>query len=112
MDIISPVNLFETRPGVYVIDMGQNMTGWLRCKFRGDHRNSKVHIRYSETLEPDSSLFVANLRSAKPCDTYIFKGMGEEIWEPRFTYHGFRYAGDYRVALYAVEKRVFRHGNP
>lgn len=92
MDIISPVDLFETRPGVYVIDMGQNMTGWLRCKFRGDHRNSKVHIRYSETLEPDSTLFVANLRSAKPCDTYIFKGMGEEIWEPRFTYHGFRYA--------------------
>lgn len=92
MDIISPADLFETRPGVYVIDMGQNMAGWLRCKFRGDTRNSKVQIRYSETLEPDSSLFVANLRSAKPCDTYIFKGLGEEIWEPRFTYHGFRYA--------------------
>lgn len=92
MDIISPADLFETRPGVYVIDMGQNMAGWLRCKFRGDIRNSKVQIRYSETLEPDSSLFVANLRSAKPCDTYIFKGLGEEIWEPRFTCHGFRYA--------------------
>lgn len=92
MDIISPADLFETRPGVYVIDMGQNMAGWLRCKFRGDPRNSKVQIRYSETLEPDSSLFVANLRSAKPCDTYIFKGLGEEIWEPRFTCHGFRYA--------------------
>lgn len=92
MDIISPADLFETRPGVYVIDMGQNMAGWLRCKFRGDTRNSKVQIRYSETLEPDSSLFVANLRSAKPCDTYIFKGLGEEIWEPRFTCHGFRYA--------------------
>lgn len=92
MDVISPVDLFETRPGVYVIDMGQNMVGWLRSKFRGDDRHKQVQIRFAETLAPDSSLFVDNLRTAKPCDTYIFKGLGEEIWEPRFTYHGFRYA--------------------
>lgn len=92
MDVIMPRSLRETRPGVYVLDMGQNMVGWLQSKFRWGKPGQEVKIRFSETLNPDGSLYVANLRSAKCCDTYIFKGLGEETWEPSFTYRGFRYA--------------------
>lgn len=111
MDIISPVNLFETRPGVYVIDMGQNMTGWLRCKFRGDHRNSKVHIRYSETLEPDA-LFCSEPAFSQTLRHIYFQGDGRGNLGTALYLSRFPIRGDYRVALYAVEKRVFRHGNP
>lgn len=89
---IMPKAVRETRPGVYVLDMGQNMVGWLHSKFRGGKPGQVVHIRFAETLNPDGSLYVDNLRSAKPEDVYIFKGIGEESWMPRFTYHGFRYA--------------------
>lgn len=89
---IMPKSIRETAPGVYVLDMGQNMVGWLHAKFRGGKAGQQVRMRFAETLNPDGSLYVANLRSAKPEDVYIFKGVGEESWMPRFTYHGFRYA--------------------
>jgi len=92
MDAIMPQSIRETRKGVYVLDMGQNMVGWLHAKFRGGKPGQEVRIRFAETLNPDGSLYVDNLRSAKPQDIYIFKGIGEESWMPRFTYHGFRYA--------------------
>jgi len=92
MDAIMPQSIRETRKGVYVLDMGQNMVGWLHAKFRSGRPGQEVRIRFAETLNPDGSLYVDNLRSAKPQDVYIFKGTGEESWMPRFTYHGFRYA--------------------
>lgn len=92
MDYVMPQSVMETRRGVYVLDMGQNMVGWLRMKLRGGERGDSVTVRFAETLNPDSTLYVANLRSAKPQDIYIFKGVGEESWQPAFTYHGFRYA--------------------
>ncbi len=42
-------------------------------------------------LNPDGTIYTANLGSAWATDTYVLKGEGEEIWQPRFTYHGFRY---------------------
>jgi alpha-L-rhamnosidase len=92
MDAVTPKSIKETSPGTYVLDMGQNMVGWLHSKFRGGKQGQQVNIRFAETLNPDGSLYIDNLRSAKPQDTYIFKGTGEESWAPRFTYHGFRYA--------------------
>jgi alpha-L-rhamnosidase len=50
-----------------------------------------VSLRYAETLKPDGSLAMANLRGAQVTDSYTLKGTGAETWEPRFTYHGFRY---------------------
>lgn len=92
MDAITPKSIKETRPGVFVLDMGQNMVGWLHSKFRGGKPGQEVNIRFAETLNADGTLYTDNLRSAKPQDTYIFKGTGEESWMPRFTYRGFRYA--------------------
>jgi alpha-L-rhamnosidase len=78
------------KPGVYIFDLGQNMVGWCRLHVKGP-AGTAVHLRHAETLQPDGNLYVANLRHAQCADTYTLKGDGDETYEPRFTYHGFRY---------------------
>lgn len=85
-----PIAIINRRPDAFILDMGQNMTGWLRIQVRGE-RGRVVTLRFAESLNPDSTLYVANLRDAKATDTYTLKGGGEELWEPSFVYHGFRY---------------------
>ena len=87
---ITPPTMTNPRPGMYVFDLGQNISGWVRLRVRG-WRGAQVRIRHAELLYPDGTLNTENLRSARATDTYILKGADEEIYEPRFTYHGFRY---------------------
>ncbi len=84
------VSVTEMEPGKFVFDFGQNLTGWVRLKVEGE-AGTKVTIRHAEVIK-DGKFYVDNLRSAKATDHYILKGDGVETWEPRFTYHGFRYA--------------------
>ena len=88
--MLHPISVTEIKPGVYIFDMGQNMVGWCRLHVSGT-AGTRVALRHAETLKPDGSLYMANLRGAQVTDSYILKGDGEEIWEPRFTTHGFRY---------------------
>ena len=74
----------------FIFDLGQNITGRVRIRLRGE-AGATVRIRHAEVLNPDGSLYTANLRTARATDYYTCKGAGEEIWEPRFTFHGFRY---------------------
>ena len=90
MESFNPVAIKEPKPGVYVIDAGQNMAGWLRIKVKGT-RGQKVVMKFSETLYENGTVNQENLRTAWATDTYIMKGEGVEEWEPRFTYHGFRF---------------------
>jgi len=75
---------------VYIFDLGQNMAGWARLHVAGP-RGTKVRLRFAEILKSDGSLYRDNLRSAEATDTYILRGTGSEVFEPHFTYHGFRY---------------------
>jgi len=109
VESIKPVKITEPEPGVYIFDMGQNMVGWCRLKVAGA-RGTDVWLRHAETLTADGTLYLDNLRSARALDHYVLKGGGPEVWEPRFTYHGFRfvevrgYPG--KPALEAIEGRV------
>jgi len=89
-ETLKPIALKEAQPGVWVFDMGQNMVGWCRLKVSGP-RGTEVRLRHAETLKPDGTLYLDNIRSAKVTDTYTLKGRGTEVYEPRFTYHGFRF---------------------
>jgi len=80
----------EVRPGVYVLDYGQNMAGFARLRLRGK-AGQKLTLRFAEAKNPDGTIYTANLRSARQTDTYTFAGDGVETWEPRFTFHGFQY---------------------
>ena len=88
-----PVNIREIPDIVnprWIFDMGQNMVGWVRLRVCGE-KGTTVSIRYAEVLNPDGTLYTANLRTARNTDHYTLKGGKEEVWEPHFTFHGFRY---------------------
>jgi alpha-L-rhamnosidase len=87
---IAPVRVNEPQPGIYVFDLGQNMVGWCRLRVRGSC-GDEVTLRHAEVLNPDGSIYTDNLRSAKQIERYTLRGEGVEVFEPRFTYHGFRY---------------------
>ena len=87
---IKPVRITEPKPGVYIFDMGQNFAGVIRLKVKGN-TGQTFTLRYAEVLNPDGSLYVTNLRGARCTDRYICASRGNETWEPRFTFHGFRY---------------------
>ena len=76
--------------GVHVYDLGQNMVGHARVKLSGG-AGQTVRIRVAEVLNPDGTLYTANFRSAKATDYYTFATDGAATWEPKFTFHGFRY---------------------
>ncbi|MFD4474946.1 alpha-L-rhamnosidase [Streptomyces sp. NPDC058471] len=87
---ISARKVTEPKPGVFVFDLGQNMVGAVRLAVSGK-AGTKVQLRHAEVLNPDGTVYTTNLRSARATDTYTLKGGGKETYEPRFTFHGFRY---------------------
>ncbi|MCI9843723.1 glycoside hydrolase family 78 protein [Flavobacterium pectinovorum] len=90
MGEVKPISIKATSKGTYILDMGQNMVGWLQLKVKGKS-GDQITMKFAESLQADGSLYIANLRDAKTTDVYILKGEGEEIWEPRFIFHGFRF---------------------
>ncbi|WP_367872286.1 glycoside hydrolase family 78 protein [Luteolibacter sp. Populi] len=88
---IAAVKITQPHPGTQIYDFGQNFSGFVRLKLRA-LAGTSIRLRFGEMLQPDGHLYTENLRSARATDHYICKGGGEEIWEPRFTFHGFRYA--------------------
>jgi alpha-L-rhamnosidase len=88
--ISDPVNNGNFNRVRHIFDLGQNMVG--RIRFKGSApRGTTAIFRFAEVLNADGSLYTTNLRGARATDSYTFKGEGEEVWEPRFTFHGFRY---------------------
>ncbi len=88
---IKPVSMKEHRPGVWIFDLGQNISGVVRLKVKGK-AGDQVVIRYAEMLHADGRMSVENLRCARAVDSYTLKGdSGGEKWTPAFTYHGFQY---------------------
>lgn len=87
---ISARKVSEPKPGVFVFDLGQNMVGAVRLTVSGK-AGTKVRLRHAEVLNPDGTVYTTNLRTARATDTYTLKGGGKETFEPRFTFHGFRY---------------------
>src|SRR5215218_10696923 len=71
-------------------DLGKNMVGWVRLRVEGE-AGTLITLRHAEALNPDGTIYTTNLRSARATDRYVLKGEGEEVYEPRFTFHGFRY---------------------
>jgi alpha-L-rhamnosidase len=87
---LSPKTVTQPKPGVWVFDLGQNMVGSVRLRVDGS-AGQTVRIRHAEVLNPDGTVYTANLRSAQATDYYTLAGSGAEVFEPRFTFHGFRY---------------------
>ena len=90
VDSIVPVSLSNPKPGVYVFDMGQNMSGWVQLRAEGP-AGTQVTMRFAELVHPDGMIDRETIGAAKSRDVYSLMGKGRETYEPHFTYHGFRY---------------------
>ena len=87
---IKPIKILTTPKGETVFDMGQNMVGWVKLTVNGK-KGDQVTLKFAEVLDKDGNFYTDNLRKAKSTDVYILKGEGEEVFEPHFTFHGFRF---------------------
>ena len=87
---IVPVHKREVRPGVWVYDLGQEITGWDRLKVDGP-AGTTITLRHAEAVKPDGEIDTSSLWGTPQLDTYILDGKGPRVLEPHFTYHGFRY---------------------
>jgi alpha-L-rhamnosidase len=87
---LHPRKITQPAKGSYVFDLGQNMVGWARLRVQGP-AGRQVRLRFAEMLNPDGTIYTTNLRGAKATDYYILGGKGKEVYEPSFTFHGFRY---------------------
>ena len=91
VETLVPLKLTSPRSGVYIYDLGQNISGVMQMRVTGP-RGTRLQLRHAELLYDDGTLNVENLEEAKATDVYILRGDGsEEVYQPRFTYHGFRY---------------------
>lgn len=95
---LKPVAVEEVRPGVFVYDMGQNMVGFPKIELDQTSAGDTIMLRYAEIKYPDlkqysqnkGMVMLENLRAAMVRDIYYCKG-SKDVYQPRFTYHGFRY---------------------
>jgi alpha-L-rhamnosidase len=86
---LRPIKIWTSPAGKSLVDFGQNLVGWPRVRMQGA-AGTTVTLRYSEVLEHDE-LGIRPLRTAEVTDRFILSG-GDDVFEPTFTFHGFRYA--------------------
>lgn len=102
---IRPLAISRPYPGIAVVDFGQNFAGWTRLQLQGEEGRT-VALKYAELLNEDGTVNQRNLRKAKATDEYICQGEGLESYEPRFTYHGFRYVQIENYPGLLTEERI------
>ena len=97
MEKLKPIACFQ-KGDKWMLDMGQNMVGFLNITIEGQQPGDTVTLRFAELLTPDSLLYTANLRGAECTDRYIVSSHAQRStlnaqlkWHPMFVYHGFRY---------------------
>jgi len=98
-ETLEPSSIEERQDG-YLVDFGQNHAGWTEITVEGAAAGDEITLEHAEVLDDDGNIVTENLRSAEATDTYIASGPAEVTYEPRFTYHGFRYV---RVTGYPGE---------
>jgi alpha-L-rhamnosidase len=84
------VAIHRLAPNRFIVDFGQNVVGRVRLTVRGAASGRRITLRHAEILD-GGELYVENLRRAKATDVYTTGGEETEVFEPRFTFHGFRY---------------------
>lgn len=90
-DELTPANITQLANGNFILDMGQNMVGWLKINQLKGKKDQPITLRFAEMLNSDGTLYMANLRSAKVTDIYTPAQDGNFSWEPSFVFHGFRF---------------------
>lgn len=117
--VLKAVSVSEPKPGVFVYDMGQNMVGVPRIRLNG-RAGQEITFKYGEMIYPTEVpedpmppltaevyaerkglAYNENYRGALATDHYILAGRGPEVFEPHFTFHGFRY-----IEIHGLDKAL------
>ena len=88
---LAPISITAHDNGKYILDMGQNMVGWIKINNLNGEKDQPITMRFAELLKDDGTLYMDNLRDAKVTDIYTPAEDGSFSWEPSFVFHGFRY---------------------
>jgi alpha-L-rhamnosidase len=91
VETIKPVSMKEPEPGVFVYDLGKNITGWVRLEVQGGESGDIISMRFGEAQYDNGALNVTSNLDARQQDCYTLNGSGKETYEPRFTFHGFQF---------------------
>ncbi|MFK4805997.1 family 78 glycoside hydrolase catalytic domain [Microbacterium sp. ZW CA_36] len=86
---LRPIAVLTGPSGSRILDFGQNLVGRVRIRVSGD-AGTTVTLRTAEVMQ-DGEIYTRPLRAARSTDNYTLAGRDVEEWEPRFTFHGFRY---------------------
>ncbi len=86
---LEPLSIKKVEEG-WLVDMGQNMVGWIRIKASGEP-GDVITLRHAEVLDTLGNMYYENLRAAKATNTYHLRGGVDEVFEPHFTFQGFRF---------------------
>ena len=89
-ETLPAIKVITTPKGEKVIDFGQNLVGWVQVKLNGKAGDT-VKVSHAEVLDKNGNFYTDNLRGAKAQGVYVLKGNGEAMFEPHFTFFGFRY---------------------
>lgn len=92
MERLRETKLLCTLEEDWILDFGQNLTGWCEFVVKSSNPGDVVELQFFETLDHNGNVYRENLRTAKETIRYICKGEEEEIYHPWFTFQGFRYA--------------------
>jgi len=107
---LTPITVTKLKDGKQILDMGQNMVGWLKVNSLNGKKDQPITFRFAETLKDDGSLYLDNLRSAEVTDIYTPSADGNFSWEPKFVFHGFRFVEisglDYQPQLFDFTGKV------
>jgi alpha-L-rhamnosidase len=113
--VLSAKVVSSPKAGTYIYDFGQNLAGVASLRAQGP-AGTDVRLRFAEVLNPDGTLYTDNLRTAKATDHFILGGTGVRTYQPKFTFHGFRYVEVTGLAanpgLEAVKAVVFHTDAP
>lgn len=91
MEEVKAKEIFQTPEGDLVVDFGQNLAGFIRVKAKGSY-GDRIELNCFEILDKDGNVYTENLRTARQTLLYIFGEKEESVYQPFFTYQGFRYA--------------------
>jgi alpha-L-rhamnosidase len=103
---LAPVEILRTPKGELVVDFGQNLTGYVEVRVKGN-RGDRIVMHHAEILDMDGNFYTANFRTARNENTYVFSG-GEDVFKPTYTFQGFRYIRLVEFPFDEVDPNMFR----
>ncbi|MCQ2436427.1 MAG: glycoside hydrolase family 78 protein [Clostridia bacterium] len=102
---VAAVRAFTAPNGERIVDFGQNMTGYVEIRVKGE-RGTRIVIDHAEVVDKAGNFCCGNMRSARNENTYVLSG-GDDVFKPRFTFQGFRYIRLKEFPFDTVDKDMF-----